>query len=79
MPRFYFNLFNDLVTKDEEGLDLPGLLAAQQEARKGAAGVIGEQLEAGNQVDPNHRIEVEDDQRRLVYTLRFSELIKGDC
>ena len=78
MPKFYFNLFNDVVTTDSEGVDLRDLAAAQAQARTAAAQIIAENIANGWRLNPGHRIEVEDEDHRLVFTLRFSDLVEGE-
>ena len=76
MARFFFNLFNDLAILDEEGMDLPDIGAAKRQARSAAAGLIAEQVGFGKRLNPEHSIEVQDEERRVVYTLSFRELIE---
>lgn len=78
MPRFYFNLFNDATTIDEEGVELPDLAAAMAQARTGAAQLIAETITAGRRIDLDHRIEVEDEERRTLFVLPFRELVRED-
>ena len=78
MPRFYFNLYNDVVTIDEEGVELADLKAAELQARTAAAQIIAERIAEGDRLNLNHRIEVEDEQRHVVMTLRFSTLVEQE-
>jgi hypothetical protein len=78
MARFYFNLYNDTVTIDDEGVELADLAAAELQARTAASQIIAERIAEGNRINPNHRIEVEDEQRHVVITLRFSMLIEQE-
>lgn len=78
MPRFYFNLFNDVSVKDEEGVELPDVPAAQEQARRAAAQIIGEQIAAGRKLNLSHRLEVQDEAGRVVHTLMFSEFVEQD-
>lgn len=76
MALYYFNFFNDVDTIAEEGVDLPDLSRAEEEARRGAATMIAEHIMKGQPIDPAHRIEVQDEGRRTVYVLRFRDLIR---
>lgn len=78
MPRFYFNLFNDIVALDKEGVELSGLAAAEAQARTGAAQIIAERIAAGERLNIAHRIEVEDEEHRIVFTLHFSDLVERE-
>ena len=72
---FYFNVFNHETTIDDVGTELADLAEAQQEARNAAADLIREEIIAGRKLHRDHRIDVEDADRRLVHVLRFSELV----
>ncbi len=78
VPRFYFNLFNDVSVVDDEGLELPDLAAAQEQARRGAAQIIAEVLAAGKKLNPRHRLEVQDESGHVVHTLMFSDFVEQD-
>ena len=75
MAVFYFNVFNHETTIDDVGTELADLAEAQQEARNAAADLIREEIIAGRKLHRDHRIDVEDADRRLVHVLRFSELV----
>ena len=76
MPIFYFNLYNDFITIDDEGVELADLAAAEAQARTAASQIIAELIAAGGQMNPHHRIEVENEQREIVLTLPFSDLVE---
>ena len=78
MPRFYFNLYNDIIAIDDEGVELPDLAAAELQARTAAAQIIAERIAEGGRLNLNHRIEVEDEQRHVVMTLPFSALVEQE-
>lgn len=75
MPRFYFNLHDDVVAIDDEGRELADVRAARAEAVKAARELICEQVQEGR-LDLRHRIEVEDEDRRPVLTLPFSAVLQ---
>lgn len=74
MPRYYFNLFDDSVAVDDEGLELPDIAAARAQAIRGARSLIASQAEQGR-ICLNCRIEVEDENRRPVLILPFTEAV----
>ena len=76
MPRFFFNVLDDVKAIDERGRELPDLEAARSEAHRSAAAIITEQMAAGKGPSPDHRIEVEDEKRRVVYKLPFGKLLQ---
>lgn len=75
MPRYYFHIYNDLVALDEEGRELPNIAAAREEAIKGARGLMAEELEQSGRMRLQHRIEVADEQGRVLLTIPFKELV----
>lgn len=75
MPRFFFNVHDDAVTADEEGVELPDVEAAKLEAIRGARSLACEQVSNGY-LNVSHRIEVQDVDRRQVATVRFGEAIR---
>lgn len=75
MPRFFFNVHDDAVTADDEGVELPDAEAARLEAIRGARSLACEQVSNGY-LNVNHRIEVHDSLRREVATIRFGEAIR---
>jgi hypothetical protein len=60
MPRFYFHVFNDVVAMDEEGIELPDLAAAREQAMDGARELVCEAINKGH-LNLDHRIEVTDE------------------
>jgi len=75
MAKFYFNVYNNDTTIDEVGQDLPDLAEARAEARIAAADLIREEIQAGHRLHRDHRIEIEDAERRVVHVLSFGELV----
>jgi hypothetical protein len=74
MPLYYFNIYNDDITMDEEGQDLPDAEAARTEAIKSARDIICDGVREG-EVTLSHRIEIEDEEHRPVLTVRFDEAL----
>ena len=74
MPRFFFNVYDDVIATDEEGLELPNLAAARLQAVKGARDLIVSQVKHGYMV-LSHWIDVADDQGKVVLTVRFADAV----
>ena len=74
MPRYYFDLHNDVDSLDDEGCVFPNDAAAIEhgiiEARHMAAHSVGQ-----GHLIKHHRIEVRDEQRQLVRVVRFGEAV----
>ena len=40
MPRFFFHFYNDILTEDEEGVELPDVEAARERAIEEARAIV---------------------------------------
>ena len=76
MPMFYFHLLNDLDVRDPEGIELPDLKAAQEKARYNARMLMGEMLKDEAHINLNHRIDIEDEHRRVLGTVWFRDVVQ---
>ena len=76
MPRYFFNVHDDVIAEDDEGVELPDLAAARTHALIGARGMIAEQVKHGYFMR-SHVIKVVDEQRTAVFTLAFGDAV--DC
>ena len=74
MPRFYFNVYDDVVATDEEGVTLPNLDAARRQALAGARALMAEQVTHGYLVR-THWIDVLDEAGTVVLHLPFADAI----
>ena len=74
MPRFFFHLYNDMIVEDEEGLELPDLATAREQAIVGGRELLCEQVRIGR-MRLHHRIEVADEKGRIVLKVPFRELV----
>lgn len=75
MSRYFFNVYNDADVIDDEGLELPDLAAAKEEAIRGARGMMADHVLAGRPISLSHRIEVVDAQGKVLASMPFGELI----
>jgi hypothetical protein len=78
MPRFHFHVreFGRLLD-DPEGIDLPSLAAAHNEAVKAAREIMCEKLMSGK--NPVHsRFEISDDAGNLVLVVAFADAYGDD-
>lgn len=75
MPRFYFNLCNGAeFTEDAEGTELADHAAAHRRAIDSLRGVMAGDLLMGD-LNTASFIEIEDEQRDLIETVSFSEVV----
>jgi hypothetical protein len=75
MPRFYFNLYNDMTSIDEEGLELPNAAVALQRAARIAREMAAESVRNGHLV-LDHRLEVTNEDGQSVGTVHFRDVVR---
>lgn len=75
MPRYFFDLHNDMDASDEEGKDLPDLRAAQIQALKEARTMIGVSVLEHGKIDLQHFIRVRDEGGKPVYVVEFGDAV----
>jgi hypothetical protein len=75
MPRFYFNLYNDMTSIDDEGIELPNEAVALQRAARMAREMAAESVRIGHLV-LDHRLEVVDWRSEIVGTVHFRDVVQ---
>jgi hypothetical protein len=75
MALFYFHIFNDDITIDDEGIDLPDPSAAMARASTEALVLAAESVRSFGHLILHHRIEVEDARRDKVGTVCFGDVV----
>jgi hypothetical protein len=75
VPRFFFHVYDDIVLRDEEGIELADAAAARAAALAGARAMMCDQLIKGR-LSLHHRIEVEDEGGGPVLTLAFADAVQ---
>lgn len=75
MPRFYFNLFNDVDAPDPEGEEHRDLAAAKAAAITAGREMMAAHLIAGRPIHLHHRIEVADETGKPLAVTPFREII----
>jgi hypothetical protein len=74
VPRFFFHVFDDDVTRDEDGLELPDAAAAAAVALRSARALACEQVGQGC-LRLRDRIDVADEAGALVATVTFRDAV----
>ena len=74
MPRFFFNLRNEISVEDKEGQDLPDSDRAREVAVHHARGIMSEDVKDGRLV-LRDEIDVVDEQGETILTLAFRDAI----
>jgi hypothetical protein len=75
MPRFFFHIYNDLVTQDLEGQELADADAAIKEAQKGARSLAAEQVLRSARLVLHHFIEVADSKGAVIAKVTFRDAV----
>ena len=75
MPRYYFQLRDDIDAKDEEGAELPDIASARAQAETYARTMACQEVLEGH-LNLHHRIEVEDEAGQRVAIVTFGEVVK---
>ena len=76
MPRYYFHVVDDFDITDDEGADLPDLPAARRRAIDAARVLMCETLQQNGRITLHHRIDIEDDEHKVVGTVIFEDSIE---
>ena len=74
MPRYYFNVYDDVIANDIEGVELPNEAAARLQALLGARDLIAEQVRHGYFMR-SHWIDVVDDQGAVLFAITFGDAV----
>ncbi len=74
MPRYFFHVYDDVISHDEEGVELPNVAAARLQAIIGARDIISEQVKHGRFV-LSHWIDVLDENGDAVLTVAFRDAV----
>jgi hypothetical protein len=75
MPLYYFDVYNDDVTLDDEGAELVDHEAAMARGVKEARMLAADTVSKGH-LTRHHRIEVRNKQREGVGSIRFDEAVE---
>ena len=77
VPRFFFHLYDDMVVRDEEGIELSDLASARKKAVENAREIACAEVLEGH-LNLKHRIEVEDESGAVHLTVRFADVVRLD-
>ena len=76
MPRYFFDLYDDLVASDDDGRELPDLDAAKRHAIKEARQMIAASTTEQGKIDLLHYIKVRDELGAEVCCIEFEDAVK---
>jgi hypothetical protein len=75
VPRYFFDLHNDVESLDPEGKELPGFEAAKAGALAEALQMIQAGIADHRKVDLRDHIDVRDESGAVVYVLHFEDAV----
>lgn len=75
MPRYFFDLHNDIESIDDEGKVLPDLKAATTRGFIEAREMVCSSVEEHCHIDLRHRIEIRDKSGQTVRTIHFEDAV----
>lgn len=75
MPRFFFHLFDDIISHDEEGVELADAASALALGAANARHMAAQSVLEGHLI-LDHRIEVEDSDGKIVGTIHFRDVVE---
>ena len=81
LPRYFFDLHNDIDALDPDGKELPDLEAAKIEALKDARELIGASVERDGTIDLRHHINLRGENGDVLHTVWFEDALivrRGD-
>lgn len=76
MPRYFFHLYNNVETHDDEGIVLPDGKAAHERAIVDARRMMAARLEEKGDISLSHWIEVEDELGETLVIVKFGDVVK---
>jgi hypothetical protein len=76
VPRYFFDLHDDVDAPDDEGKDLPSLKAAQLQALAEARTMISASVREHGKIDLQHFIRVRDEGGKAVYLVEFGDAVR---
>lgn len=77
MPKYFFRLCDDLDCEDPEGIELPDLHAAHEEAIRGIRSIMSDQVGKGH-LSLAGRIEIKDETGAVALYVAFREALVVD-
>jgi len=75
VPRYYFDLHNDMDVLDEEGKELPDLRAVQAAALCEVREMALASIADNGELNLCHHIDVRDESGAIVYVMRFEDAV----
>ena len=75
MPRYFFDLYNEMNVRDDEGQMFPDLETAKTQAVKQVRKLIGGLIVENGKNDLVHHLNVRDEEGNVVYCVEFDDAV----
>ncbi len=75
MPRYFFDLYNDMTALDPEGKELPDLDAAKEHVLSEVREMIVASIQDFGHIDLHHHIDVREESGAVVYVMHFEDAV----
>ena len=75
MPRYFFDLYNEMNVRDDEGQMFPDLETAKTQAVKQVRKLIGGLIVENGKIDLLHHLNVRDEEGNVVYRVEFDDAV----
>ena len=75
MPRYFFDLYNDVSVIDDEGQEFADLQTAKEEAAKQVRKLIGGLVAENGKIDLLHYLQLRDENGNVVHRIEFDEAV----
>ena len=75
MPRYFFDLYNEMNVRDDEGQEFPDLETAKSQAVKQVRKLIGGLIVENGRIDLLHHLKVRDEAGNIVHRVEFDDAV----
>jgi hypothetical protein len=75
MPRYFFDLHNDINAHDDEGRELPDLEAAKTAVLCEVRAMVQASIAETGRVDLRHHIDVRDESGAVLHVMHFEDAV----
>lgn len=75
MPRYFFDLYNELTVQDDEGQEFADLESAKSNALKQVRRLIGGLVVENGRIDLRHHLKVRDRRGTILHCVQFEDAV----
>jgi hypothetical protein len=74
LPRYFFNLYDDVIALDDEGREFPGLASATEHGLNETRVLAADSVRLGT-LNLDHRIEIADERGTVLKTIQVADAV----